>query len=52
MEVKITNAILFKQADRNLLILGATLSILTTENDRKDEAHKINKEKFLQGKNF
>ena len=52
MEVKITNAILSEQADsdsrkRNVLILGVTESIsnLSTENERKDEIHKIDKEK-------
>ena len=52
MEVKITNAILSEQADRdrrkrNVLILGVIESIsnLSTENERKDEVHKMDKEK-------
>ena len=50
LEVKITNAILSEQADRdrrksNVLILGVTesKSNLTAENDRKDEEHKMDK---------
>ena len=52
MEVKITNAILSEQADRdrrkkNLLIFGVTDSIsnLATENDRKEEVERLDKEK-------
>ena len=52
LEVKITNAILSEQADRdrrksNVLILGVTesKSNLTAENDRKDEEHKMDKDK-------
>ena len=48
---RITNAILFKQADRdrrkrNVLILGAkaSKSNLTVENDRKDEVQKMDKD--------
>ena len=52
MEVKITNAIFSEQADRerrkkNLLIFGVidSYSNLTTENDRKEEIQKQDKEK-------